>query len=121
LETGKLRGTYEGRPFFAFHHVNAFERDGEVVIDLCAYEDAEIVRGLYLENLRQRSPVLPDPQLRRCRVRLELERVDYEALTDIGLELPRIDYGGCNGRPYRYVYGAGQSEGGEFLDQIVKV
>jgi plastocyanin len=30
LETGKLRGTYEGEPFFAFHHVNAFERDDKL-------------------------------------------------------------------------------------------
>ena len=121
LQTGKLRGSYEGDPFFAFHHVNAFERDGELVIDLCAYEDAEIVRGLYLENLRHQSPALPDPELRRCRVRLDSKRVQYERLTDVGIELPRIDYRRRNGRPYRYVYGASQSQGGDFLDQIVKV
>lgn len=121
LETGKLRGTYEGDPFFAFHHVNAFERDGELVIDLCAYEDAEIVRGLYLENLRRNNPALPHPELRRCRLALDRKRVEYEALADVGLELPRIDYRRHNGRPYRYVYGAGQSEGGDFLDQVVKV
>jgi beta,beta-carotene 9',10'-dioxygenase len=121
LQTGKLYGTYEGEPFFAFHHVNAFERNDELVIDLCAYGDAEIVRGLYLDNLRRERPVLPEPELRRCLVPLDGKRVEYERLTDVGLELPRIDYGSCNGRPYRYVYGAGQSEGGDFLDQIVKV
>jgi beta,beta-carotene 9',10'-dioxygenase len=121
LDTGRLRGTYEGEAFFAFHHVNAFERDGELVIDLCAYEDAEIVRSLYLENLRRRSPTLPDPQLRRCRVQLATGRVEYEPLTDIVLELPRIDYARRNGHPYRYVYGASRSDDGDFLDQIAKV
>ncbi len=41
-------------------------------------------------------------------------------------ELPQIDYGRCNGRPYRYVYGAGVdtdtgAEPSDFLDQVVKV
>lgn len=121
LDTGKLRGTYEGDPFFAFHHVNAFERDDEVVVDLCAYDDAEIVRGLYLDRLTEEHPALPDPELRRCRVRLDGRSVAYEPLADVGLELPRIDYRRRNGHPYRHVYGAGQSDGGDFLDQIVKV
>jgi carotenoid cleavage dioxygenase-like enzyme len=121
LETGKLRGSYESEPFFAFHHVNAFERDAELVIDLCAYDDAEIVRGLYLDRLRQDHPALPDPELRRCRLRLDGTSVECERLADVGLDLPRIDYRRCNGRPYRYVYGGGQSDGGDFLDQLVKV
>ncbi len=121
LETGKLRGTYEGEPLFAFHHVNAFERDGELVIDLCAYDDAEIVRDLYLDHLRQEHPALPDPELRRCRLRLDGSSVEYERLADVGLELPRIDYRRCNGRAYRYVYGVGQRDGGDFLDRLVKI
>jgi carotenoid cleavage dioxygenase-like enzyme len=121
LETGKLRGTYEGEPFFAFHHVNAFERDGELVVDLCAYDDAEIVRDLYLDYLRQENPALPDPELRRCRLRLDGSSVECERLADVGLELPRIDYRRCNGRAYRYAYGVGQRDGGDFLDRLVKV
>jgi beta,beta-carotene 9',10'-dioxygenase len=121
LDSGRVRGTYRGDPFFAFHHVNAFERDGELLIDLCAYEDAEIVRGLYLDNLRRERPALPAPELRRCRVRLDEPHVTYERLSDAGLELPRIDYARHNGRPYRFLYGAAQSQTGDFLDQIVKV
>ncbi len=121
LETGKLRGTYASEPFFAFHHINAFERDGELVIDLCAYDDAEIVRGLYLDRLRQEHPALPDPELRRCCLRLDGKTVECERLADVGLELPRIDYRRCNGRPYRYAYGVGQRGCGDFLDQLVKV
>jgi carotenoid cleavage dioxygenase-like enzyme len=121
LDTGRLRGIYEGDPCFAFHHVNAFEREGELVIDLCAYPDARIVEGLYLENLRREKPVLPQPELRRYRVRLDSARVSYEPLSELGLELPRINYSEHNGRPYRHVYGVAQSTGGEFLDEIVKV
>ena len=121
LDTGRLRGTYEGEPFFAFHHVNAFERDGELIVDLCAYDDAEIVHGLYLDRLRQQHPALPAPQLRRCRLHLDRQSVESERLADAGLELPRIDYRRRNGRSYRYVYGIAQREGGDFPDQIAKV
>jgi len=30
---------------FAFHHINSYERDGEVVVDLCAFEDARIIEA----------------------------------------------------------------------------
>ncbi|TKX52293.1 beta-carotene 15,15'-monooxygenase, partial [Halorubrum sp. SS7] len=41
-------------PFFGFHHVNAFERDGgtEVVFDLETIPDATAIDSLYLENVR---------------------------------------------------------------------
>ena len=39
-ETGALRGTYETDAFFAFHHVNAFERGDELVVDLVAFDDS---------------------------------------------------------------------------------
>jgi beta,beta-carotene 9',10'-dioxygenase len=120
LETGKPRGTYNAEAFFAFHHVNAFERDGELVIDLCAYDDAEIVQALSLHRLREVAPRLPGPELRRYRLHLDSGRVESECLAEAGLELPRINYSRCNGRPYRYVYGAGAHSDGDFLDRIVK-
>jgi carotenoid cleavage dioxygenase-like enzyme len=121
LTTGKQVGSYRGEPLFAFHHVNAFERDRDLAIDLCAYPDAEIVHALYLERLRQPTPRLPQPKLRRCHVHLDTGQVHSEPLADIPIELPRIDYERCNGRPYRYVYGVGLSRPETFLDQIVKI
>ena len=56
--SGELRGTYETDAFFCFHHVNAFERGGELVIDLCAYEDSSIIDSLYLDDER---PARRDP------------------------------------------------------------
>ena len=48
--SGKLRGTYETDAFFCFHHVNAFERGDELVIDLCAYADSSVIDSLYLDE-----------------------------------------------------------------------
>ena len=50
---GGLVESVDDRPrSFAFHHVNAFEDGGEIVIDLITYRDAEIIDQLYLERLR---------------------------------------------------------------------
>src|ERR1022692_2045208 len=52
LSTGSRRGTCQGEPFFAFHHVNAYEHGNEIILDACAYDDAGIVDALYLDRLR---------------------------------------------------------------------
>jgi beta,beta-carotene 9',10'-dioxygenase len=119
LATGKLRATCQGEPFFAFHHVNAYERDGDVILDLCAYDNADIVRAFYLDRLRSDQFPLPSPELRRYRLRLGGGDVTREPIPPAPLELPRIDYGRRNGRPYRYVYGAGGNS--DFLNQVMKV
>lgn len=124
-EDGALRGTYEAEPCFCFHHVNAFERGGELVIDMAAYEDAQVIDSLYLDRLRLPDGA-PTPLARLWRYRIDLDRVrvDEERLSDTPLELPRIDYRERNGRPYRYVYGTGapvEGEENEFLDRLVKI
>ncbi len=115
---GRLRGTYETDAFFTFHHINAFERDGDVVVDLCAYEDPSIIDALYLDRLRSEDSI---PLARPVRYTLGLDsgRVSSQRLADIDLELPRINYRAHNARPYRYVYGGSMTEG--FLGAIAKV
>jgi carotenoid cleavage dioxygenase-like enzyme len=124
-EDGELRGKYMAEPRFSFHHVNAFESGSELVIDMVAYDDASIVDSLYMDRLRAGPP--PEAsygRLLRYRVSLDSGRVAEEELSDEILELPRIDYRERNGRPYRYVYGAGTHDDGappDFIDQLVKV
>lgn len=124
-EDGELRGTYEAEPRFSFHHVNAFERGGELIIDMAAYEDATIVDSFYLERLRTAPPpAAAIPRLLRYRIDLGGGRVVEEELSDAPLELPRIDYRERNGRPYRYTYGVGTApvdEENEFVDRLVKI
>ena len=40
-------------------------------------------------------------------------------MLDVDLELPRINYGRCNERPYRYVWGVGVGDSG-WLERIVR-
>jgi beta,beta-carotene 9',10'-dioxygenase len=114
--SGELVARVEAEPFFCFHHVNAFEDGDELVVDLVAYDDDEIVRALYLANLRAGGP-LPDSQLRRYRVPLGGGEARGEVRA-AGMELPRVNYRRVNGRPYRYVYGNRRGPGEEFLSLI---
>ena len=116
--TGERRGTYETDAFFCFHHVNAFERNGELVIDLCAYEDKTIIDSLYLDQHGPRGAI-PPVELRRYTIDLDGGSVRSEPLTDGSLELPRIDYGRRNTRDYSYAYFTG-ADGG-WIDRLVKV
>ncbi len=118
-ESGEALGGFESEACFAFHHVNAYEEDEAVVVDLCAYPDAGIVEDLYLDRLRAGKPV-PGAELIRFRLDTSDRTVTRERLCEGGLELPRINYERCNARPYRYVWGNDLGPGG-WVEQIVKV
>jgi beta,beta-carotene 9',10'-dioxygenase len=117
--TGEALAGFQSDACFAFHHVNAFEQGDEVIVDMCAYEDASIVEDLYLDRLRDGKPAAP-AQLTRFRLRPQGRTVSRETLAATDIELPRINYGRCNERPYRYVWGVGRGEG-DWIEQIVKV
>lgn len=117
---GSLRGEYRTEPFFTFHHVNAFERDGELTVDLCAYDDPSIIDALYLDRVRS-DPALPPVRARRYEIDLDGGDVRARDLHDGDLELPRIAYRTRNGRPYRHVYGVGGDGEGGWIDRVVKV
>lgn len=117
--TGKATGGFRADACFSFHHVNAYEDDGEVVVDLCAYPDHGVIEDLYLERLRAGKPVTP-ATLTRFRLGLADRSVRREQLAEQGIELPRINYGRCNERPYRYLWGNGNGAGG-WLEQILKI
>jgi beta,beta-carotene 9',10'-dioxygenase len=118
--TGETTGTYEGPTAFVFHHINAFDDGGELVLDLCAYEDASVIDALELAPMRAGTARIPTARPQRYRVPLAGGAVRVEDLADTDLELPRIDYRRRNGRPYRYAYG-NSAVGGTFLKRIVKI
>jgi beta,beta-carotene 9',10'-dioxygenase len=115
--TGDVVGPFETDPFFAFHHVNAYEENGDVVADICTFPDAQIVEDLYLERLRRGEPV-SSASLTRFRISPGQGSVTDRPLTEAGFELPRINYGAHNERLYRYAWGVGTGGTG-WLDAIV--
>ncbi|MDX6648596.1 MAG: beta,beta-carotene 9,10-dioxygenase [Solirubrobacteraceae bacterium] len=116
--TGEVRGPYVSDPFFTFHHINAFEDGGSLVVDLCAYEDASIIDALYLDRLRGGGDI-PSVRARRFTIDLDGGSVSSRDLYDGNFELPRIAYRTHNGRPYRYAYGIGGE--GTWASRVVKL
>jgi carotenoid cleavage dioxygenase-like enzyme len=105
-ESGEVVADPVADPVFAFHHVNAFQDDDTVVVDLVAFEDASIIDAFYLEELRSEEFAVEGGTLRRFRIDLTGNpSVDSARLADEPIELPRINYDRCNTQEYRYVYG----------------
>lgn len=123
--TGEVVADPRGEALFAFHHVNAYEEEGVIVADLCAYPDASVLDEQYLDPIRGPEPPSPDavPRLVRARIPLDGGEVTTRRVVDEPLELPRTHDRAVNGRPYRHVYGIGnrQDPPQEFHNQIVKV
>ncbi|HEU0023618.1 MAG TPA: carotenoid oxygenase family protein [Thermoleophilaceae bacterium] len=113
----------ETDPLFTFHHVNAFERDGKVHLDMCGYDDADVIDALYLDRLRGRRRPARLAELRRYELDLRRKRVRMRPLAEHSIELPRINYGQVNGRPYRYAYGISirDHRTSGYVDQLVKI
>jgi carotenoid cleavage dioxygenase-like enzyme len=119
-EDGSLRASVEAEAFFTFHHVNAFEDGGELVVDLVGYDDPSVIDALYLDALRAEPGTSSPGTLRRYRLPLDGGPAAREDLSPLRMELPRIAYRRCNGRPYRYVWAVGESAPATF-DSVLKV
>lgn len=135
-KTGKMCGSFYTEPFLCFHQVNGYETEKEIIFDICCYPDAEILKCLYLKDLRQGTTkeVVP-PELRRYHLPLEkvdpnnppavyLEKnadgLDYDSILH-KFELPRINYVENNGKDYTYAYGNVTSDVSKGLTDICKV
>lgn len=127
-QRGELTGSYETESFLCLHHVNSFERAGELVVDLIAYPDSSIISMFEMESLRGSRSEIPANaigQLRRYRIPLAAvgpERVRYEALAETALELPTINQQYA-GREHSFIYGVGGSASGSvpWPDRLSKI
>ena len=117
---GGVARTVETDAFFAFHHINAYEQDGKVIMDVCAHKDAGVIDALYLKKIRNGSRV-PQAKYRRFEIRLSNGKMTQRDLIDAYIELPQKNYDRVNGKHYRYAYGVGLRKGSSgFIDQLVK-
>jgi carotenoid cleavage dioxygenase-like enzyme len=118
--SGEHVATVPVAPFFFYHHANAYEDGGDVVLDCVAYAGERAVTRLVLRNLRRPDPDLPRGDLVRYRLPLDGGRAERTTLHEGPLEFPTVDYRRHNGRPYRYAYVA-ETDRGSLPTALAKV
>lgn len=94
---GQVVGRYSADPFFAFHHANAFEQNGDLQLDIVVYEDPLFIldaKKLLKTTQAHLERFTISPQSGHIRSKLLLQR---------SVEFPRI-HEAFDGRPYRYLY-----------------
>ena len=104
---GKLVGVFKTEPFFAFHAVNAFEQDRNIIFDIITYPDASIIfkDSLFTNILAPTdSQYISKPILKRFTINLNTGNITSKILSDEPIELPRISYENYNTKDYTYVY-----------------
>lgn len=50
-ETGKEVKRFRTEALFYLHIINCYEHHGKLVVDLCAYKDAKVIDGMYIQAI----------------------------------------------------------------------
>lgn len=121
--TGDHIRTVHADACFIFHHVNAFEDGDDIILDVSAYEDSQIISDLFLDELRRvGGGTLSKAECRRYRLPASGERASYTVKSPHAFELPRINYR-YNAKPYRFAYGSSirSERQNDFINALVKI
>lgn len=116
---GSLIGEYKTKPFFAFHHANAFEKDDTIHMDIVTYKDANVITGNSLYVDAKNNEGTPT-KLERFSLSLTTGKVDSEILLPNSNEFPRINEK-FDGKPYRYAYVTSFNTVPQLGDELYKV
>jgi carotenoid cleavage dioxygenase-like enzyme len=110
-----LSQKYITDPQFAFHYINAYEKDNEIRLDLCSYDAKYFdINSFSSQNsYSEDSLASRDMKLLGRRITIPLNKQDSKEIycpikdihSELKFELPTINYWRYNTLPYNYVYG----------------
>jgi all-trans-8'-apo-beta-carotenal 15,15'-oxygenase len=96
-----------------FHYFNAFQQDGDVVVDTIGYPGPVTFHALYPDGERERAGVAntesPVGEVVRYRISLDDMSVQERVMPGIVCEAPEVN-GAVRGGPYRYGYAAARTD-----------
>jgi beta,beta-carotene 9',10'-dioxygenase len=120
LDDGRV-SSWDIPPMFCFHALQAYEEDGETVLELSQYDDARIIDELMLQPRREGEAIHSQPKLARYRLRAGQQRAEPE-IFGAGLELPQVHPSLWGRSRATVVWGAGFPDAGTapFLDRTLR-
>jgi beta,beta-carotene 9',10'-dioxygenase len=119
LDDGRVH-SWDVPPMFCFHALQAYEEDGETVLELSQYDDATIIDELMLQPRRDGVPVRSHPKLARYRLRPGEQRAEPEFF-GADLELPQVHPSRWGSRRATVAWGAGFASAAPFLDRTLRL
>lgn len=99
-EVSKIKGD----PFFAFHHVNAFDKDGKIFIDIVTHPNADII-DVITERITDKNKIKESEKttLERFTISMANQTLSREVLFNQSTEMPRVP-ADRTAHEYRYSY-----------------
>mmetsp|Transcript_18932 Transcript_18932/g.34713 ORF Transcript_18932/g.34713 Transcript_18932/m.34713 type:complete len:548 (+) Transcript_18932:87-1730(+) len=129
--------TFEADPMYFNHHVNAYEEDGNIVMDLIGYDNGDFISDPHgfanldvMKDPEARSKLVAlNPQFRRYRMNMakgSANHINFDEikLTDgkqqYNIEMPRFNEYVRRGQPYCFVYGMSSADHVGMLPSLAK-
>ncbi len=101
--TGEVIKEYTTDSFFAFHHVAAFEKEDQLIVDMVCFDDAKIITEI-ADHFKPNRNKVDKETARYMRYTLSKKgEIRSELFFQNAIEFPKID-GRLDGRPFRYAY-----------------
>jgi len=121
---------FHSAPFFFSHHINAFEENGSLYVDIAnCLKDPSFLEEHYVKNLRTRDlkkkPKLGEVgEVRRYRIPVDgsqspQKELEYKVLLKDYFELPKINEAFAK-KKYSFAYGVG-NENNSLFDYLIKL
>ena len=90
-------------PFFAMHHINSYEENNKIILDLIYYKDSNIINKFYLNNIKKLTN-FPGGTIKRLIIDLNKDIINLQDyFTDIKIEMPNINLNYKTNK-YRFFY-----------------
>ena len=110
-KTGEYKTLKDKNAFFAFHHVNALEKDDNIVLDMVTYPDAKIITDVAMhgdiepnaKSEQKLNETASQTKLMRYTLSLKELLVNSKAILEKSLEFPRVNEA-YQAYPYQFAY-----------------
>jgi carotenoid cleavage dioxygenase-like enzyme len=101
-ETGQVVMRVKTKPFFAFHHVNAYDKDGSIYIDIVTYPNADVMQIVAETEEGGNNPNLLT-KLERFTLSTSAQEITQETIFGETSEMPTVSPAMAS-QEYRYCY-----------------